>query len=161
MPLNSARCRSPAPALHDIGSKASLDEVDRRYPRVAPPSPPPHAGKANSFWRRPISGQHNVGCDHEPKRVVTYKRHVDEYGNYCERGDNKQITCTLKMLNIADAFYQLRTSFNSCSFTICKIVCCVFDVTRAPPYPPPHAGLGRGPGGGVYFVCSPPRRPKA
>jgi hypothetical protein len=37
-----------------------------------------------------VSGQHNVGCGHEPKRVVTYKRNVDEYRNDCEQGDNKR-----------------------------------------------------------------------
>ncbi len=37
-----------------------------------------------------MSGQHNVGCSHEPKRVVTDKRNVDEYRNDCEQGDNKR-----------------------------------------------------------------------
>jgi hypothetical protein len=38
----------------------------------------------------PVSGQHDVGCGHEPKRVVTHKRNVDEYRNDCEQGDNKR-----------------------------------------------------------------------
>ena len=37
-----------------------------------------------------MSGQHNVGCDHEPKRIVTYKRNIDKYRNDCEQGDNKR-----------------------------------------------------------------------
>ena len=37
-----------------------------------------------------MAGQHNVGCDHEPKCVVAYKRNVDEYRNECEQGDNKR-----------------------------------------------------------------------
>src|SRR6266446_4853998 len=45
---------------------------------------------AGSFWRWPISGQHNVGCDHEPKREVTYKRNVDEDRNDCEPGYNER-----------------------------------------------------------------------
>jgi hypothetical protein len=37
-----------------------------------------------------MSGQHNVGCDHEPKRIITYERNVDKYRNDCEQGDNKR-----------------------------------------------------------------------
>jgi hypothetical protein len=37
-----------------------------------------------------VSSQHNVGCHHEPKRVVTYKRDVDKHGNDCEQGHNKR-----------------------------------------------------------------------
>jgi len=41
-------------------------------------------------WRRPICGQHNVGCDREPKRVLTHKRNMDKYGNYCEPHHNER-----------------------------------------------------------------------
>ena len=37
-----------------------------------------------------MSGQHNIGCDHEPKCVVTYKGNIDKYRNDCEQGDNKR-----------------------------------------------------------------------
>ena len=37
-----------------------------------------------------MSGQHNVGCDHKPKRVVTYEGNIDEYRNNCEQGDNER-----------------------------------------------------------------------
>jgi hypothetical protein len=36
-----------------------------------------------------VSGQHNVGCHHKPKRIVTYKWDADEHGNACEQGHNK------------------------------------------------------------------------
>lgn len=32
----------------------------------------------------PVSGQHNVSGDQEPKRVITYKRNIHEYCNDCE-----------------------------------------------------------------------------
>ena len=37
-----------------------------------------------------MSGQHNVGCHHEPKSVGTYKGNIDEYRDYCEQGDNER-----------------------------------------------------------------------
>jgi len=35
---------------------------------------------ARGRWR-PISGHHNVGCNQEPKRVITDKRQMNEYSN--------------------------------------------------------------------------------
>jgi hypothetical protein len=38
----------------------------------------------------PMSCQHNVGGDQEPKRKVTYKRNINEYGNDREPGDDER-----------------------------------------------------------------------
>jgi hypothetical protein len=37
-----------------------------------------------------MSGQHNVGCGHEPKRIVTYEGNIHEYRDHCEQGDNER-----------------------------------------------------------------------
>ena len=37
----------------------------------------------------PMPGQHDVGCDQEPKRILTYKWNIDKYRNQCEPGDDE------------------------------------------------------------------------
>jgi hypothetical protein len=68
-------------------------DVDRRQNSTfnAGPRAGFHSGAGGSFGRwRPMSGQHDVGCDQEPKRIVTYERNIDEHRNYCEPRDNKR-----------------------------------------------------------------------
>jgi hypothetical protein len=38
----------------------------------------------------PMSGQHDVGGDQEPKRVITNERNIDKYGNDGEPRDNER-----------------------------------------------------------------------
>ena len=37
-----------------------------------------------------MSRQHNIGCDQEPKRIVTYKRNINKYRNDREPRDKER-----------------------------------------------------------------------
>jgi hypothetical protein len=43
-----------------------------------------------TYFLSPMSRQHNVGCDQEPKRIVTYKRNINEYRNDREPRDKER-----------------------------------------------------------------------
>ncbi|HLK80644.1 MAG TPA: hypothetical protein VKT99_03990 [Xanthobacteraceae bacterium] len=57
---------------------------------IADGKPPGRYRRAAGNSPLSMSGQHNVGRDHEPKRIVAYKRNIDEYRNEREQGDNKR-----------------------------------------------------------------------
>jgi len=69
-----------------------------------------------------MSGQHNESGGHEPKRVVTDKRNIDEYRNHCELRDNERNYIDVENVEHADAFYRFRTSFDVSLYIVRKIV---------------------------------------
>jgi hypothetical protein len=66
-----------------------------------------------------MAGQHNVGRDQEPKRVIAYKRNIDKYGNDGEPGDDER-----------NYVYTENVEHRRCPYA--REICARFDCARAP-----------------------------